>query len=367
MKKDTISRLPLTLSTNNSDAQKPKARAFKMPEHLSRESRTIGALLGLHAGDSLGAGVEFESHAEIAAKYPAGPREIVGGGIFNWPAGHATDDTDMTRGVLLAYRTCKPGLDVAAWAGRHFLKWLYGDWPARKHGSSPKDIGNATRTGLTLFAKTGNPDKAGSGNGSAGNGSLMRCLPTGLFQSDASKLISESMRISAITHEDARCTISCAVYNWIVAHLLRGTSPREAVEAGEALAKKLEDERGKEHPVYDAVQLGKVICLSEVARYGPPKGIMKGGCSGYVLETLTLAVAAVLDKRSFEDALVDVVRVGRDTDTNAAVAGGLLGARDGEEAIPWRWRNKLQFAGEFREVAVEMVQRNSKYKSHKSS
>lgn len=331
-----------------------------MKQPLSRESRTIGALLGLHAGDSLGAGVEFESHADIAAKYPGGPREITGGGVFNWAAGHATDDTDMTRGVLLAYRTCKPGHDVVPWAGRHFLKWLFGDWPGRQLGSQPKDIGNATRKGLLLFAKTGDPDKAGAGKGSAGNGSIMRCLPTGLFQPEAAKLISESVRISAITHDDPRCTISCAVYNWIVSHLLQGSSPREAVEAGEALAKKLEEEVGKERPVFEAVQLGKEISLQEIAKYGPPKDSMKGACSGYVLETLALGVAAVLDDRSFEDVLVDVVRVGCDTDTNAAVAGGLLGARDGEDAIPSRWRKELQFADEFREAAVEMVRQNSK-------
>lgn len=331
-----------------------------MPSQISRESRAIGALFGLHAGDSLGAGVEFEAHSDIKAHYPNGPREITGGGVFNWPAGHATDDTDMTRGVLLAYSTCKPGLDVVNWAGQYFLKWFFGEWPGRKPGSNPKDIGGATRTGLMRFAKSKDPDNAGSGKGSAGNGSLMRCLPTGIFQSDPFKLVSESMRISAITHDDYRCTVACAVYNWIVYKLMKGESARDAVEAGETLAQKIEDDKGYNHEVRDSVRLGKRLRLSEIAKYGPPKDTLKGKCSGYVLETLSLAVAAVLDNRSFEDVLVDVVRVGCDTDTNAAVAGGLLGARDGEDAIPWRWRNKLQFAGEFREVAVELIKEMKK-------
>ena len=40
---------------------------------------------------------------------------------------------------------------------------------------------------------------------------------------------------------------------------------------------------------------------------------------------------------SFEDALIQVVSAGGDTDTNGAVAGAVLGARYGATAIPARW------------------------------
>ncbi|KJZ71718.1 hypothetical protein HIM_08915 [Hirsutella minnesotensis 3608] len=231
----------------------------------ARQSRIVGALLGLHAGDSLGATYEFESHAAMAARRPEDIGHIVGGGAFAWPAGHATDDTDMARGVLLAYQDRKPGDDVARLAGDYFLRWQTGDWPGRQTGSSPVDIGVATLKGLNRYHQTRDPDRAGAGQGSAGNGSLMRCLPTGLFQTDRDKLVEESVRISKVTHDDARCTVSA------------------------------------------------------------------------------------------RDLLIDVVRIGGDTDTNAAVAGGLLGARDGEEGIPAEWREKLQFAQEFREVALAMT------------
>ena len=91
-------------------------------------------------------------------------------------------------------------------------------------------------------------------------------------------------------------------------------------------------------------------------RGGPPADVLPGRCAGYVLETLAVGVAAVLDTgRGLEDVLVDVVRLGRDTDTNAAVAGGLLGARDGHQAVPSRWKDKLQFAGEFRQIALSLT------------
>lgn len=310
--------------------------------------------------------MEFQSRDVIAQEYPEGLRDIIGGGPFNWPAGHATDDTDMTRGVLLAYKALHErtmaggggaadtdGLDVARLAGDNFLRWADGEWPDRKPGQRPKDMGGATAYGLRRYRDSRDPERAGAGRGRAGNGSLMRCLPTALFQPDPEKRITESIRISNITHNDPRCTAACAVYNSIAAELIDGASVDQAVEAGEAVAIRLEN-MGGDGPVVQAVRRAREVSVADMAARGPP-GDMKGQCSGYVLETLTVAVAAVLDTRTLEDVLVDVVRIGRDTDTNAAVAGGLLGARDGEEAVPQRWKETLQFGKEFREMALAMV------------
>ncbi|KAK2590203.1 hypothetical protein QQS21_012119 [Conoideocrella luteorostrata] len=325
--------------------------------HLSQcQSRAVGALLGVHAGDSLGASLEFKTHSQIRRTHPEGLREIIGGGPFSWPAGHATDDTDMTRAVLLAYRdiSVNPSSvkDVALLAGDHFLSWYTGDWPGRRRGSRPVDIGGATREGLYKFKKTHDPDKSGAGKGSCGNGSLMRCIPTGLFQRDPQKLIEESMRISRITHTDEKCTISCAVYNRIAGSLVAGTSVEEAIHHGMEVAEQLEGQTSG--PVGEAVLLGKRLSIEQMAWNGPVREL-KGCCSGYVLESLSLAIAAILDRRSLEDVLVDVVRIGKDTDTNGAVAGGLLGARDGVEAIPARWKDKLQFREEFMTIGLELL------------
>lgn len=261
----------------------------------------------------------------------------------------------MTRGVLLAYYDLTPGGDVARLAGDYFLKWVQGEWPGRTPGSTPLDIGGATADGLHQYHRTRDPDRAGAGPGRAGNGSLMRCIPTGLFQTDPERLVRESERISKITHDDARCTAACAVYNTIVAQLVGGDSPVEAVAAGAGVAAKLDDSG----EVSRAVDLGKRLDVSAMAQQGPPKQ-MRGQCSGFVLETLSVAIAAVLDSRSLEDVLVDVVRIGKDTDTNGAVAGGLLGARDGEEGIPERWRRELQFGNDFKQVALDLLDRQSR-------
>ncbi|KAF1958526.1 ADP-ribosylglycohydrolase [Byssothecium circinans] len=330
-----------------------------------RLSKALGAILGVHTGDSLGATLEFSSHSDIFQEYPHGLREIIGGGPFGWPAGHATDDTDLTRAVLLAYvsrskettntkNTATTGpipssFDIATSAAEFSLKWLHGDWPGREKGSSPEDIGNATMMGLMRYAQTRDVKNAGAGQGNAGNGSLMRCIPTALFTKTREDRVRESMQISAITHDDGRCMVSCAVYNEIVAALLEGKTAEEAVEIGIQVAKELQSES-----VESAVKKGKGLSILDLARDGPGN-VLPDGTSGFVLQSLTVGVAAVLDARSFEEVLVDVVRLGGDTDTNGAISGGLLGAREGVDGIPGRWLEKLQFRQEFEEYTRAMM------------
>ncbi|KAK3380770.1 ADP-ribosylation/Crystallin J1 [Lasiosphaeria ovina] len=357
----------------------------------SRQQRILGALLGVHAGDALGATVEFEAWEEIRNSHPKGVRDVVGGGPFDWPAGHATDDTDLTRAVLLAYRDVEArrrsqpadapselsskNRHVATIAAQYMVDWYDGKWPGRIRGQPPRDIGGATTRGIYKFKKTADVRNAGAGMGSAGNGSLMRCIPTALFTSEPSPLESESILISAVTHNDPHCTIACAAYNAMVSALLDAKAPADAWQIGRDTASRIGAathnivtgdttaafEQRAAGKVEAALDAGKfLVCLRDLADKGPvaaengPQALPFKG-AGYVLESLTIAVAALFDPRPLEEALVDVVRIGRDTDTNAAIAGGILGARDGVDAIPPRWREKLQFAVEFTEVVDFML------------
>jgi ADP-ribosylglycohydrolase len=323
-----------------------------------RLSKSLGALLGVHTGDSLGATLEFMPYNRIKAKYPEGLRDIIGGGMFQWEAGHATDDTDLTRAVLLAYRDRASGkadpqgaetFDVVVSAAEWALNWLHGDWPGRRLGRGPVDIGGATETGLSQYEQSRNVRTCGAGPGSAGNGSLMRCIPTALFTASRADRIKESMAISAFTHNDARCTVACAVYNEIVAALVEGKTPEEAIDIG------LEVAEGLDCPaVDDCIKRGKGWSISKFADNGPGNELPDWS-SGFVLQSFSIAIAALLDTRPFDDVLVDVVRLGGDTDTNGAIAGGLLGARDGIEAIPERWLKTLQFRAEFEEIARNLL------------
>ncbi len=317
---------------------------------LSLTNRLEGALLGVHAGDALGATLEFMSWEAIRSRYPEGLREIVGGGRFGWPAGHATDDTDLTRAVLLAYLHAGPGQDVVRAAADNMLAWLDGQWPGREPGSRPADIGGATRAGLERYRRGRDPRAAGAGPGQAGNGSLMRTIPTALAVPGRRRRISESIEISAITHDDERAVTACAAYNEIAAALAAGLAPGASVAAGLATARELGSDQ-----VAGAIAAGQRISPPALAAAGDLP--FAGGAAGYVLDSLTLAVAAVLDQRPLADVLVDIARLGNDADTNAAIAGGLLGARDGAAAIPRRWTRQLQFGSEFASAAAELAAR----------
>ena len=467
------------------------------PPEPTRRDRTLGALLGVHAGDSLGATCEFNSWREVRQHWPNGVREIQGGGPFNWPAGHATDDTDLTRAVLLAYRDAEmvrrsrvennstlPNPDLTRLAAEHMLDWCGGrNWPGRTEGTSPVDIGGATALGLRNFQSTGDPKGGGAGLGSSGNGSLMRCIPSGLFFSDeevderelerqyksspdnhqedgSSPFLvritskpnpSVSAAISAITHDDPLCVLSCAAYNMVVRCLVFGLPPLLALDVAESFLASLPEKLlpsdtplnapamvhhgskpitnshyiAASGQVLEAMQRGRaspdppfdtdpteprpsqdkpLSLISALATHGPgvtgtlldgaiinadgfsaddndtredsfsippetdmlePDGtssaakpvgrVIPHKAVGYVLDSLTVAVAALMDPRPLEDVLIDVVRIGGDTDTNGAIAGGLLGARDGVEAIPQRWREKLQFRSEFEEIVDYML------------
>ncbi|KAK3290365.1 ADP-ribosylation/Crystallin J1 [Chaetomium fimeti] len=349
----------------------------------TRHERTLGALLGVHAGDSLGSTVEFEAWEYIQNDYPRGVRDMVGGGPFGWTPGHATDDTDLTRAVLLAYRDVEKlrrsqspkSPDVVKVAAEYMVDWYDGRWPDRARGEMPADVGGATATGISRFKRTNDPRTSGAGEGRAGNGSLMRCIPTALFQSDVAKALTESLEISAVTHDDFHCTISCAAYNAMVRTLVEGMSADEAWQAGKdavaqavallAAAETTATRKAKlesaANSVEAAIDAGKsLVQVRDLAENGPKRAAnatkaLPFKASGYVLESLTLGVAAIFDPRALEEVLIDVVRFGRDTDTNGAIAGGLLGARDGVNAIPLRWRELLQFRDEFTEVTEYLL------------
>ncbi len=202
--------------------------------------------------------------------------------------------------------------------------------------------------GLTRYRQTRDPRLAGAGIDQAGNGSLMRCIPVAVAVRDPERRVLESMEISAITHNDPRCTIACASYNEIAGALLDGALPAEAVDVGSAAALSLGGAA-----VADAIAFGRRLSPATMAATG--QTWLDGEAAGYVLDSLTLAVAAVVDLRPLHDVLIDIVRIGNDTDTNAAIAGGLLGARDGSNAIPQAWRSTLQYANEFASAAERLT------------
>ena len=171
------------------------------------------------AGDCLGSLVEFMARDTIRREQPNGVREITGGGPFNWRQGQGTDDTDMTAAVLRSYLSPE-GYSLKGVAD-NFVKWKDG---------GPRDIGGTTSSGISKYKLSGNPHTSGrTDDHSAANGSLMRCIPTGLLVNDSFDRAEQAAQISAITHGEPRAVDSCVAYCDMVNRMVSGDDPQAAI------------------------------------------------------------------------------------------------------------------------------------------
>jgi ADP-ribosyl-[dinitrogen reductase] hydrolase len=82
-----------------------------------------------------------------------------------------------------------------------------------------------------------------------------------------------------------------------------------------------------------------VAGILEEARRGPPERYDVQ--QGWVRIALQNAFYRALSAASFEEGVVGTVMAGGDTDTNAAIAGALLGALHGRDAVPSAWRRAV--------------------------
>ena len=282
-----------------------------------RMARAVGAVVGAAVGDALGAPFEFAAAGAFSAKYPPGdasPSEMGGGG--GWEPGEATDDTQMA--VLVADSLLeRGGLDPADIFER-FRRWAAGD---------PKDIGLQTEAVLT----SGDPWDSAAGlhfwitGHAAGNGSLMRASTSAVYFAAAGReaTTDAARRIAALTHGDRAAWEGTAVFHELVRLALAGQDPIAAMP--EVVELIHPDHRDR----YTAI-------LAPDWHPG-----MATEFNGAVWPCLASAVWAVRTTADYAPAVRAAVDLGGDTDTVAAVTGGLAGAVYGVEAIPAQWTQSL--------------------------
>lgn len=283
-----------------------------------RNQRVIGALVGSIVGDALGAPFEFGPPGAFSRRFPAPARGLFTEmcGSHSWLPGEWTDDTQMGL-ALAASLVGRDGLDEADIFAR-FVAWL---------DSSPKDVGIQTRSvlgsGLCWDAAARRHFETGAK--AAGNGSLMRTVPAAIwFARSGPDVSTEAARaISGLTHGDPAAGDGCAIYHRLVLAALGGADPLDVI--GDALA---------DVPAERKDRWATVLHPD----WSPDKATEGNGA---VWPTLGTAVWALRKRWSFEEAMRHVIDVGGDTDTIACVAGGLLGAVQGIEAIPSRWTTPL--------------------------
>lgn len=308
-------------------------------------ARARGALLGLAVGDALGTTQEFSEPA--ATPFPTlaeGPqREIVGGGPFSLQPGQVTDDTQMA--VCLADSLLSRGRYDAVDAATRYVEWVRVAF----------DAGTQTRSALREVELGTPPSRAGRAiwkdageRRPAGNGSLMRTAPIGVrFARDARARVEAALRDSAVTHFDPRCQLACVALDGAIAAAVT-LRPREplgliegaiddVVRAAALMAHSRTVPTAERRAAVDAILEDLNLALEpDPGLYTGPVHLIR--TQGFVRVALRLAFWELVHAPCFEVALVDVANRGGDADTNAAIAGALLGSYWGEEAIPARWR-----------------------------
>jgi ADP-ribosyl-[dinitrogen reductase] hydrolase len=297
-------------------------------------SRARGALLGLVAGNQLGVPTEHLGTPEAIRKaFPGGLRDLTP------PPKNSPYDDDAAMTLLLGESlVASNGFDAADVAGR-WVKWMKVDG---------RGIGITTRRALTLIDRGKEPFEAGrlanqdNPGRSAGNGSVMRCIPVALrYHDEIDRLIRVSTQQAAITHADERCTWGAAAVNLAARELLHGN----IYFVDEVL-----------HKIGDRAPRVLREAIHRVPREGEADlPIAVRGEAGYVVHCVEIAFWFVTHDWALEDALMNLAQAGGDTDTNAAVAGALLGARYGEAGLPPRWVDQLVGAQGIANLAEQLV------------
>ena len=298
-------------------------RAGRPELDVARLQRAQGAMLGQLCGDALGSQVEFQAPDEIAEDYPDGVADMADGGTWNTLAGQPTDDSELALALARSLVRCG-GFDAADVA-RAYAAW---------YDSHPFDIGHTTRAALSAAAtavRSGRDPaeaaRAAARADSRANGALMRIAPLGVFAAlrPGFGVIDRAREDAALTHPHPVCRDASAVQAAAVAlAVARGGDPVALADEVLELAR--------------AAGLHEDVITALVrARTGRPDYVTHLGLVTVALQNAFFQ----LRRASPEEGIVDTVRQGGDTDTNAAIAGALLGAVHGVLALPLRWRGAV--------------------------
>ena len=297
---------------------------------MNLKTKRNAAIWGFIVGDALGVPYEFTDRNDMKLEPATGMK---GFGTHHQPAGTWSDDTSMMLCVLEKIKTKGTTKDLA----KLFIRW-YDDGYHTAHGVV-FDIGITTRAAIYKL-KTGIAvSKSGSSDEhSAGNGSLMRCLPYA-FAEDFEKAMSEMIKDNNITHRLSICNDCCLFYAKVIQAITKGKDKEDAVEAGVNYLKfdRRIVESGEDET--DLVYNSKFnIIFSENFRLLPEVAIKS---TGYVLDTIEAVIWCFLNTDNYTDAVLKAINLGGDTDTIAALTGGIAATYYGLDNIPKEWIEQI--------------------------
>ena len=293
-------------------------------------------MLGHAVGDALGVPVEFCTRAELV-KNPV--TDMIGWGSHPVLPGCWSDDTSMALATLDSLRLGKIDYEEIM---RNFVSW-YSRGEYTPDGKM-FDVGGTTRAAIKKYQKFNDISVFECGASDAysnGNGSLMRIHPIVLYLfvngEEKKRALEIIHKASSLTHAHPRSLIACGVYAHILWELLLSPCPA-SVLCGLRRSKRFYSENLAEDEKSELLYFKTDVF--ELEEKLPSEAKIKS--SGYVIDTLSAALWCLLTTKSYKECVLKAVNLGEDTDTVAAVAGGLAGAMYGINAIPNEWLSVLK-------------------------
>lgn len=275
-------------------------------------NKIYDGIMGLVVGDALGIPVEFKKRDTYKIT------DMTGYGTYNQPPGTWSDDSSMTLATLESIgRLGKIDCDDIM---RNFCKWFeYGEFTPY---GTVFDIGGATQRAIQRFRSGTKPSECGGKDiMDNDNGALMRILPIVFVPHTPFDI----MNVAALTHNHVISNLGCGIYVAIAEMLLSGKNKIEVMQMIQEFIDLLS-------PEYSRLPNIQALKRSEIKS------------SGYVVDTLEAALWCFLTTNTYSECVLTAVNLGEDTDTVAAVAGGLAGLLygcGGESGIPDKWIEQI--------------------------
>lgn len=336
----------------------------------------LDGMMGLVVGDALGVPVQFMSREEIRTRARGPVSGMEAGGVYDMPRGTWSDDSSMALATLASLRELGK-IDPTDIMTR-FVKWEFeGEYTPFGQAF---DEGNTCSMAIYRFRRVPDYKTCGdTGERANGNGALMRILPVCLYYAEGQKLpwvrteeSSEHMAdkenvsgtpteksqgdrmskdaeaiegvhtISGLTHNHLRGKMCCGFYYFMVKSILEGQKNGDVLTLKELLQRGIDAAadyyRKDVLNLTELAYLGRILNLDDFMQV--PEEKIK--TTGYVIDTIEAAIWCLLTTDTYKDCMLKAVNLGDDTDTVAAIAGGLAGLYYGYKEIPEEWLRDIK-------------------------
>lgn len=290
--------------------------------HNTRENKVYGGLFGFCVGDALGVPVEFSTR-EHRKTDPI--KEMRAYGTYHQPFGTWSDDTSLTICLIDAINRGYTIKKLAQNFANFYEKGCFTPY------GEVFDIGNATRDSIIKICAGKNPeDCGGKTEFDNGNGALMRILPIAFYgnKMKGQDLIKLTEEVSSLTHGHNRSKLACIFYVEFAIQIIDGCDKELALDKTIIfINSNCMNEYSDEFRNFEKILSKQIINATEDE--------IKS--TGYVIDTLEAVLWTFFHADGYRDTILKAINLGGDTDTIAAIVGGIAGIYYGISDIPNEW------------------------------